>query len=283
MARHDAAGLLRDGILVPATVVGVRDTGWRQGDSDDLGNPAIWTWSLDVDAPDGRYRVSCEQDVPWALARVAGPGRQVLVRVHPRDRATVVVDAVETARWYGVTDPVPLPTERVGVARKPVAPGRASPRPALRMFFVTGTLLVVGAAVLAVVGLEQDGTARTVVLGFAGLCAVLALVFLLVGRSARRMVRPPRRAVVARALLVDVKKGSSEYQTATVYRVRADVHLVDRVERMECPVLVPSVWESAFGTGRWLVVRLRPRRPRRFVPDWDATGVADDAARRHHR
>jgi hypothetical protein len=280
MARNDASGLLRDGVLVPATVVGVRDTGWRHGDTDDFRCPAIWAWSLDVEAPDGRYRVSCEQDVPWALARIAAPGRQVLVRVHPMDRATVVVDAVETARWYGVTDPVPLPAERVGVARKPVAPGRASPRPPLRMFFVTGTVLVVGAVVLAVIGLGQDGTTRAVAFGFAGLCAVLALVFLLVGRSARRMVRPQRRAVVARALLVDVEQGSSEYQTASVYRVRADVHLVDRVERLECPVLVPAVWESVFGRGRWLVVRVRPRHPRRFVPDWHATGAAAETRHR---
>jgi hypothetical protein len=275
MARYDASALLRDGVLVPATVIGVRDTGWRHGDTDDFGCPAVWAWSLDVEAPDGRYRVSCEQDVPWALARVAAPGRQVLVRVHRLDRSTVVVDAVETARWYGVTDPVPVPVDRVGVPRKPVAPGRIGPRTALRTFFVTGSLLVVATAVLAVVGLRQDGAERTIVLGFGGLCALLALVFLLVGRSARRMVRPPRRAVVARALLVEVEPGSSEYQTANVYRVRADVHLVDRVERMECPVLVPAVYQSVFGPGRWLVVRVRPCRPRRFVPDWDATAAAD--------
>jgi hypothetical protein len=275
MARYDASGLLRDGVLVPATVVGVRDTGWRHGHSDDFGCPAVWAWSLDVEAPDGRYRVSCEQDVPWALARVAAPGRQVLVRVHPLDRGTVVVDAVETARWYGVTDPVPLPAERVGVAGKPVAPGRASPRPTVRGFFVWGWVLVVASVALVAYAVGAEGTARTVVVCGAAVFAALGLVLLLVGRSARRMVRPPRRSVVARAHLVTVRAGSSEYRTATVYKITADVHLVDRVERLECPVLVPAVWESVFGPGRWLVVSVRPRRPRRFVPDWHATAAID--------
>jgi hypothetical protein len=268
----DAGPLLRDGVLARATVVGVRDTGWRRGDSDDTGNPAIWGWLLRVHVPDGTsYDVTTQHDVPWPLAKVARPGRDVLVRVHPLDRAIVVVDAVETARWYGVAHPHPYPVERFGPTRRAIAPGRHAPKVGTSMFVVTGLVLAVATVVLVTLAIGTDGTTRAVLFGGAGLAALLALVFGLVGRFARRLTRPPRRSVRARARIVTVRSTHSEFSTATTYRVDADVDLPHGIERVSCTVLVPAVEESVFGEGRVVAVHVRPRRPRRVVPDWDAT------------
>jgi hypothetical protein len=272
---YRAFRLARRGTQVQASLIGIRDTGMRNGDEHVEGEPF---WSMSFDLGGGR-RARCTQDVHPACRSVMRPGGPVVLRVSPRGRR-VMLDCPATLAWHGAgLDPRWVP-DRVHRPWRDVAPGRKERARFSIVGLVLGIVFLLVGAGLCVAASGQSGEARTGLLITGGTFVMIAVIWLVVIAAIKVFGRVPADALPARSQVLDARLTGTTINDRRVVKMQLRSQLQDgRSFDHEARVAVPSIVIDRVVPGTWIVGHISPSKPSKVRVDWPQTTAWLDSGR----
>jgi hypothetical protein len=275
LGEYRADRLARRGAQVQATVIGIRDTGWRQGDEFTEGEP-FWAMSFDLG---GGRRARCMQDLHPAARRELRPGGPVVLRVSRRGRR-VMVDCPATLAWLGGAIDARWRPDRVHRPWRDVAPGRKERTTFSGVAVVLGTLMLVAGAVCLGLGARETGEVRTGLFITGATLAGIAAFWLLIVVLMRFFGRTPADAVPARSQVLGTHRTGTMINDRRVVKVQLRSQLQDgRSFDHEARIPVPSVVIDRLVPGTWIVGHISPTKPSKVRVDWPQTTAWLDSGR----